>query len=136
MDITEQKEESFYERIKREYPLCFAKNESREIQDPYCGFGCPEGWFPLVEALCAQIHWYTESKPEAKIAIAQVKSKFGSLRFYYDGGDDYIRGMVSFAEALSSKVSEDSGKWGILQKNKHGYYRTMTVEEGSKKGFK
>ena len=36
--------------------------------------------------------------PEVK--IAQVKSKFGGLRFYIDGGDDTIYGMIKFAEYL------------------------------------
>jgi hypothetical protein len=38
------------------------------------------------------------------VTIAQVKSKFNSLRFYYDGGDDDIRGMVRFAEILADRM--------------------------------
>jgi hypothetical protein len=40
--------------------------------------------------------------PEAK--IAQVKTKFGGLRFYLDDGDDNIYGMIHFAEYLCSKI--------------------------------
>lgn len=36
--------------------------------------------------------------PEVK--IAQVKTKFGGLRFYIDGGDEQIYGMIQFAEYL------------------------------------
>jgi hypothetical protein len=126
---------AFDEVMMRKYPLCFASDEDGFPVGPECGFGCPEGWEPLVEALCSRIHSYIQHKPSAKIEIGQVKSKFGALRFYYDGGDDFIRGMVAFAEVLSCKVSEDSGKWGILQQNPHGYYRTMTPDEGKAKGF-
>ena len=130
-------EDNFAERMLKEYPSLFPTDENGNPRMPDCGFGCPEGWEPLVECLCSHIHWHiTNNNPSAKIAIAQVKSKFGSLRFYYDGkGDEYIRAYISFAEALSSKVSEDSGAWGFLQKNKHGYYRTLTTEEGKKQKF-
>jgi hypothetical protein len=33
--------------------------------------------------------------------IYQVKEKFGKLRFYYEGGDDVVRGLVLMAEVLS-----------------------------------
>ena len=41
--------------------------------------------------------------PEAvpQLVATQVKEKFGTLRFYYDGGDDEISGMVRMAEAMS-----------------------------------
>jgi len=34
------------------------------------------------------------------VKIAQVKTKFGGLRFYIDGGDEQIYGMIQFAEYL------------------------------------
>ena len=40
--------------------------------------------------------------PEAK--IAQIKTKWGGLRFYIDGGDDGVYGMIQFAEYLCSKI--------------------------------
>ena len=45
------------------------------------------------------------------IAI-QVKEKFGGLRFYYSGGDDYIRGLVDMAESMSYKTCEVCGSPG------------------------
>jgi hypothetical protein len=39
-------------------------------------------------------------KEIAEVKIAQVKSKFGGLRFYIDGGDEQIYGMIQFAEYL------------------------------------
>jgi len=40
--------------------------------------------------------------PECK--IAQIKTKWGGLRFYVDGGDDGVYGMIQFAEYLCSKI--------------------------------
>jgi hypothetical protein len=42
----------------------------------------------------------------------QVKEKFGGLRFYYNGGDDYIRGLASMAESMSTSTCEECGAPG------------------------
>ena len=39
-------------------------------------------------------------KEIADVKIAQIKTKFGGLRFYIDGGDEQIYGMIQFAEHL------------------------------------
>jgi len=44
-----------------------------------------------------------------QVTLDQVKEKFGTLRFYYTGGDDYIRGMVTMAEAMSGCTCEGCG---------------------------
>lgn len=56
----------------------------------------------------------------------QVKEKFGTLRFYYSGGDDYIDGVVRFAESLSGKTCEVCGNVGHLGGN--GYISTKCKE--------
>lgn len=60
-----------------------------------------------------------------QIKVAQVKEKFGGLRFYYDNGDGngYIDGLVSMAEAMSYVTCEVCGDSGKVRKN--GYIRTL-----------
>jgi hypothetical protein len=51
------------------------------------------------------------TKPSCpKVTIAQIKSKFGELRFYIDGGDDTVYGMIRFAEHLCRQATEASKK--------------------------
>jgi len=51
-----------------------------------------------------------KSKPKKiEFRITQIKSKFGGLRFYYNNGDETIRGMVQFAESFSWRVCEKCG---------------------------
>jgi hypothetical protein len=51
------------------------------------------------------------SKPSCpKVTIAQIKSKFGGLRFYVDGADDAVHGMIQFAEYLCEKESQKKNK--------------------------
>jgi hypothetical protein len=44
-----------------------------------------------------------------QVTVDQVKEKFGSLRFYYSGGDDTIHGMVWLAEHMSYNICENCG---------------------------
>jgi hypothetical protein len=44
-----------------------------------------------------------------QVVADQVKEKFGTLNFYYHGGDDYIHGMVWLAEHMSSNTCEFCG---------------------------
>ena len=44
-----------------------------------------------------------------QVTLDQVKEKFGTLRFYYTGGDDEIRGMVRMAESMSAVTCEECG---------------------------
>jgi hypothetical protein len=46
------------------------------------------------------------------VTLDQVKEKFGTLRFYYTGGDDEISGMVRMAESMSGVTCEECGNPG------------------------
>jgi hypothetical protein len=47
--------------------------------------------------------------PMLPIQITQIKEKYGGLNFYYYGGDDYISGLVDFAESISYSICEFCG---------------------------
>ena len=51
-------------------------------------------------------------EPIPQVTLDQVKEKFGTLRFYYSGGDDYISGLVSMAESMSGVTCESCGNPG------------------------
>jgi hypothetical protein len=57
-----------------------------------------------------------------QVTVDQVKEKFGTLRFYYTGGDDYISGITSMAEAMSGVTCEVCGNVGELHGG--GWLRT------------
>ncbi len=44
-----------------------------------------------------------------QVVASQVKEKFGTLRFYYNGGDEYIHGLAAMAEAMSARTCESCG---------------------------
>jgi len=47
-----------------------------------------------------------------QVVASQVKEKFGTLRFYYSGGDDYVSGVIRFAESMSCVTCEVCGAPG------------------------
>lgn len=53
--------------------------------------------------------------PVEPVVATQIKEKFGGLRFYYTGGDSYIRGLVDFAESISYTTCETCGNPGTLK---------------------
>lgn len=58
-----------------------------------------------------------------QVVATQVKEKFGTLRFYYNGGDDYIRGLASMAEAMSARTCEGCG--APAKSTNDGWIKTM-----------
>jgi len=67
-------------------------------------------------------------EPIPQVTLDQVKEKFGTLRFYYSGGDDYIRGLVSMAESMSGVTCEECGKPGTQSSG--GWIKTVCKEHG------
>jgi hypothetical protein len=84
------------------------------------GFDCGDGWYNILNQLMGNIQHYLDWKNKKEevvpqVTLDQVKEKFGTLRFYYTGGDDYIRGLVSMAEVMSGITCETCGNPGERQ---------------------
>lgn len=79
---------------------------------------CGDGWYDLLESLSSTIQYHLNSKKEIKFFWLQLKEKFGGLRAYAEGADDYIFGAISMAEAMSYRICEYSGEKGKLRNKK------------------
>ena len=66
---------------------------------------------------------YRDIKEVYQVVAVQVKEKFGGLRFYYSGGDEYIDGLVAMAEAMSYVTCERCGRIG--KQNTRGWIETL-----------
>jgi hypothetical protein len=64
----------------------------------------------LAEIVAGDFREVPESIPQ--VTLDQVKEKFGTLRFYYSGGNDYISGLVSMAESMTEVTCESCGNIG------------------------
>lgn len=76
--------------------------------------------------------YITQRPPDVK--ISQYKEKFGTLRFYVDGGDENVAGMIRFAEYLSSKTCQNTGEAGSPV-NKGSWWATLSPKEAKRLGF-
>jgi hypothetical protein len=114
------KYDAFAKHMEERFPKMF--------DGKYGGFACGEGWWPILENLCSNIqhhiNWKNkESEVVPQVTVAQIKEKFGGLRFYYDGGDERIRGMVQMAESWADRSCEECGAPG--QRRDGGWIKTL-----------
>jgi len=106
------------EYLCKVYPKIFANRHKDMTETAMCwGFDCGDGWFQILNQLCNNIQHHINWKNKdgevvAQVVADQVKEKFGTLRFYYTGGDEYISGLVSMAESMSGVTCEDCGAPG------------------------
>jgi hypothetical protein len=116
------------------YPKLFVNRNKPMTETAMCwGFSCNDGWFQILNQLCQNIQHHIDWKNRGgevvpQVTVDQVKEKFGTLRFYYTGGDDYISGLVSMAESMSGVTCESCGKPGTQTSG--GWIKTACVEHG------
>ena len=122
------------EELAKRWPDLFQKSGDFE-------FSIGEGWFDIVDILCGFLSHdietakrrlkYAMENPDAKFkqsiaeleknvadaleklpVLAQVKEKFGTMRFYVDGGTPEMHNYIEFAEAMTSRTCEVCGDRG------------------------
>jgi len=110
------------------YPKIFKmRNGSMQETCMYWGFDHGDGWFNIIQSACQNIQnhtdWKRKTEPFASLTdeefdelhqpvAAQVKEKFGGLRFYVDNSDDYTSGVIAMAESMSYRTCEYCGAPG------------------------
>jgi len=117
----------------KKYPKLYRQKDEPYTRSLMCfGFACGDGWYNILDTLSAEIQdrvdyingegkhayrkqWLPEDHVNTIVEACQVKEKWGTLRFYFDGNDDFIEGLVSFAESLSAKTCEICGQPGVLE---------------------
>ena len=107
----------------RDLRLDRARDKGREAVTKFiCGDKTPSDWdqeriddiMSTPHAITPKVHW---------IQIQQIKEKFGGLRFYYQGGDEYVSGLVAMAETWAGHTCERCGDKG--ERRSGGWVRTL-----------
>jgi len=124
--------DTFAKSMEEKYP--------KMLVTPYGGFAISEGWWHIVDNLMGHIQhhidwsvknhqWDLENDKKnvrpvcSQVTVNQIKEKFGGLRFYYSGGDEYIYGLVSMAECWAENTCETCGDKG--ERRGGGWIRTL-----------
>lgn len=107
------------EQLCRECPNLYAdRGKSMMETCMYWGFDCMDGWFPIVRDLSLKLEAIIAAMPDeerAKYRAAQVKEKFGTLRFYMTAETDEMDKLIEEAEKASAVTCEYCGQPGKLR---------------------
>lgn len=85
-----------------------------------------EGWGHLLDALFETLDFIAQDDFLKETYIAQVKEKFGTLRFYIGSGTDEQFAAIRMAEHMSGYVCEGCGNPGKNQSD-GGWWVTLCV---------
>ena len=131
------------QKLYDQYPQLFS-NKDKGIQNSCMSWGCEcgNGWHEIISNVCWMIaqhernidgnrKYLEKNDPERlktlpeyfPVKFDQVKEKYGGLRLYFSGGDEYVEGLVSMAEAISYTICEVCGNKG--EPNKGGWISTL-----------
>jgi hypothetical protein len=122
------------EQLIEKYPKIFQDYEGNPGR---CNWDVPPIWVPIIDDLCACIQYHIDyyniylpnpnyvngskydpndttthaliSKENYQVTCTQVKEKFGGLRFYTNGNDEQVKGMISYAEHLCWSSCQNCG---------------------------
>ena len=139
------------------YPKMLVNRNKPMTETCMCwGFECGDGWFQILDSLMGNIQHHIDWKEKQRgwairfnstappedmrpvpdvipqVTLDQVKEKFGTLRFYYTGGDDVISGMVRMAESMSAVTCEQCGNPGTI--GGQGWITTLCETHRNKNG--
>ena len=122
-------------KLVKDFPLLYAdRHKSAQETCMFWGLAVGDGWEPLIRELSEKLEpligkWILENldRKEFPPRAAQVKEKFGTLRFYMNGycGEE-IRKAIREAEEKSCVTCEDCGDPGTSRSG--GWYRTLCDE--------
>jgi hypothetical protein len=134
--------EELQNKLYEKYPEIFRQKNMSMRETCMCwGFDCSDGWYDLIDELCANIQNHIENENRSieykkergelpkdaaifpQVEATQVKEKFGGLRFYVNHYDEFIRGLIDMAEGMSYKICEYCGNPGTP--NSEGWITTL-----------
>lgn len=118
--------------LVEKYPNAFKYPEKNYGFD-WFGFECRDGWADLLEPIAQYLEVANAKEPT--IYVAQVKEKFGTLRFYYHNLDEELDKLIREAEKKSSVTCEECGGAGST-KSIRGWYVTLCENHHSKRAKK
>ena len=109
------------------YPNLFVNKDNKNEPIGCFGIECDDGWKEILSSLCFMIAQHErniegsnkylisqnrEPVEYEPVKFTQIKEKFGGLTIYYDGGNEYVRGLVGMAGCWSYNTCEKCGEKG------------------------
>jgi hypothetical protein len=109
---------------------------------------CDDGWYEILSRLCYIINNHIDYKKRLNEPLeffywSQIKEKFGGLRAYCYGSDDFIKGAIDMAESMSYITCEATGEKGKVRYKRFdedgqpipAWVKTLCDNEAKKEGY-
>lgn len=97
-------------QLVKKYPKIFKMvGSTPEESGMAWGMACGDGWYQLIYELCRELQHNTDNNNQPQIVAAQVKEKFGGLRFYVNSATEVQYGAIHFAETFSFSICDECG---------------------------
>lgn len=95
------------------YPLIFVER-SMSSRESCMGRGIEgeDGWFSLIDDLCASLQQDSNLRVSDQVVAVQVKEKLGALRFYTHGVSNRQAALITDTELRSRQICEICGAPG------------------------
>jgi len=119
------------EKLYTDFPKLYVQGNLDPSQSAmHWGFQCDDGWYDLIYNLsdCVQryIDYNQKYNPDIQqVEVTCVKEKFGGLCWYVINSNEYIRGIILFANHMSLKTCEKCGSQGKLRIKDKCLYKTV-----------
>lgn len=98
------------------YPDIFRERHASQYETGMCwGFCCGDGWFCIINDLCAEFTARVAADDMPPVVATQVKSKAGYLRFNFKNwvANPQARALVEVAQLWSELTYEECGGFGL-----------------------
>ena len=112
--LSEHLDDSYKEYVLEKFQDCFDYSPSAY-------------WNPVIADLVKSMKYREDYCNDVQYKVAQVKMKFGYLRFYVEGADDFLRGCIALAELQCSKICTYCGSYNE-KKAETGRFVKMCVK--------
>jgi hypothetical protein len=109
---------------------------------------CGDGWYEILSRLCYIVNNHLDYKKRLNEPLeffywSQIKEKFGGLRAYCYGADEFIRGAIEMSESMSYIICEVTGEKGKVRYKKFdengqpipAWVKTLSDNEAEKDGY-
>jgi hypothetical protein len=117
-------------QLVKKYPKIFEMVGSSPQESCMAwGLAVGDGWYWLIDNLCSHLQGIIDNNEDVQqVVAAQVKEKFGGLRFYINSGSDEQYGAIGLAEHMSYSICEDCGTTKDVTTEGPGWIRTLCQE--------
>lgn len=115
----------------------YLKKKFPELYPSDFSFECNDGWFRILLWLSRYLEMYVTQQndmakvnpqyyqPVKPIVARQIKQKFGTLRFYCEGGNEHTKTIINYTEFISGYVCEETGNTDDIGYNKTGFVQVL-----------